>query len=98
MPAFSVGRVERAADLDDVLVELIDARAAGEVDPHRLDLDAPRCELAGGVGELVVLGCDDQVVAVVGELLRELESDAARCAGHERQRTFLCPCHCTSPF
>jgi hypothetical protein len=47
----------------------------GEIDLHGLDAGAGGLRVALGRGQLIVLGGDDQIEAVFGELLGELEAD-----------------------
>lgn len=74
--------VSLSTDGGDATVELIDALGRGEVHLHRLDARTP-VDLPGGGRDGLVLGGEDQVEAVGGELLGELEADAARGPGDD---------------
>ena len=67
----------------DAGVEGLDAVVGGEVGADRVDARAERLDLAGGAIELGVLGAEDEVEPVLGELLGELEADAAGAAGDD---------------
>jgi hypothetical protein len=63
--------------------ERLHALTVGQIGPHGLDCGTEPAQLLRGGVELRVLGGDEQVVAVVGELLGELEADAAGGAGDD---------------
>ena len=67
-------------------VQLVDALVGAEVDLDGLDGGAEPFELADGVLQLRVLGSDDEVELVGGELLGQLAPDPGRRAGDDRQR------------
>ena len=63
--------------------ELIDAVCSPQVDVYRLDRDARRFQLCGRVGELGVLGGDEQVVVMLGKNVGQLEAGTTRRAGDQ---------------
>ena len=64
-------------------MKLLDPLGRGEVDLHGLHLGAEALQLGRGGGQRGVLGGDDQVEVVLGELLGQLEADAAGGTGHD---------------
>jgi hypothetical protein len=66
--------------------QLFDARLRGQVRADLLDADAGAAQAGRRRLEFGVLGRDHEVEAVVGELLRQFESDAAGRARHDGQR------------
>ena len=75
------GRRERSRAGAHLAVQLVDAGLGGEVDLDCLDAGPGGLSSLFGGLQAIVLGGDDQVKAVVGELLGELEPDAAGGAG-----------------
>ena len=76
---------DRPAERPDRGGQPLHAGGGGEVGLHGLDRGAALRELAGGGRDLAVFGGDHQVEVVLGELLGQLEADAARGAGHDGQ-------------
>ena len=63
----------------------MDAVGGAQVGLHLLHRRAAAAELLRGGREAGVLGSHDEVEAVVGELARQLEADAAGGTGDERE-------------
>lgn len=88
MPAFSASAATgRPASY--AAVQPGDAGLGGEVGLDGGDIRAAGAQAGRGGLELVVLGGDDQVEVVRGELLGELEADAAGRAGHDGERALV---------
>ena len=66
--------------------QLIDAGGVGEVGLDRANLDAEPLERRGGIDQRRV-GRDEQIIAVRGGELGDLEADAARRAGDDGELT-----------
>jgi hypothetical protein len=80
------GRVQRTAGALHGGGEPLDVFAFREVDAHRGDGRPHAAEFLHGVVEFDVLGRDDQVEAVLGELFCQLTADAAGRTGDESER------------
>ena len=90
-PALSADGVDAADRRLDPLVELVDTRRRRrEIEPvhSTLAVSRPSSRATGSISG--VLGGDQEVEAVVGELLGELEADPARRSGHDRNGGRCC--------
>lgn len=70
----------------DRLQQPLNAGEGGQVGPHRLDLRPGSRQIFDGRHQPAVLGGDDHVETVGGELTGQLTADTARCAGNDGKR------------
>src|ERR1044071_7178197 len=81
-------RLHRPIEPGDVLVEVLDTGERGEIDLNGLDVRlAVPAKRRGRVVDARVLGRDQQVEPVFGELPGQFQPDAAGGAGDDRERS-----------